>query len=206
MSEWIYKSTAKKRYKLTDNQIRLAIEKGIVRYKQVKNPHYSTAPPAILLNVEDIENKIDEIRKFPKYSDEEREKMRYYRERSLARKNLEFYCPRCKKTIRPQRDSSTFESFWEGMMDKDRALRTLMIAHYRHVHTDYENVPDEDFLSDEERMELEHCYRMYRESHDKWEREDWLERLRNIRSIGHERKREYFNKIAIELLKEDGLI
>jgi hypothetical protein len=46
---------------LTDNQIRLAIEAGLVEIKQVRNPNYSSGPPATILKVEDITRNMDSI-------------------------------------------------------------------------------------------------------------------------------------------------
>jgi hypothetical protein len=43
--EWIYKTTAKKRFGLTDNQIHMAIQAGLIEAKQVRNPNYSSGPP-----------------------------------------------------------------------------------------------------------------------------------------------------------------
>ena len=47
--EWTYKSTAKTKFGLTENQIQRAIEDGLVATKTVRNPHYTSAPPATLL-------------------------------------------------------------------------------------------------------------------------------------------------------------
>jgi len=91
-NEWIYKTTAKKRFGLTDNQIRLAIEAGLVEAKQVRNPNYSSGPPATILKVEDIVKNLDRIAAFPRLSDRERAARRVYAYRTRARKGLAFWC------------------------------------------------------------------------------------------------------------------
>ncbi|PSN88089.1 hypothetical protein B9Q00_06805 [Candidatus Marsarchaeota G1 archaeon OSP_C] len=41
--------------------------------------------------------------------------------------------------IRPLRDSQAFELYWDtGKKNKEETLRRLIIAHYRHAHTDYD--------------------------------------------------------------------
>ena len=51
---WIFKSEGMKKFKLTNNQIENAIEKGLVRYKEVKNPYHSRST-AYKLVIQDIE-------------------------------------------------------------------------------------------------------------------------------------------------------
>ena len=117
--KWSYFSTILREFKLTRNQLKLAMEKGLVRYKQIPNPHYSTASPAILIYREDVEANIEKIRKFPKYSEEERKKRRIYAKRSRLRRKVGFYCPRCKKHIRIRRDSELFEAYWDGYVSEE---------------------------------------------------------------------------------------
>jgi hypothetical protein len=49
--ERIYKPTTKKRFGFTDNQIRMAIEVGLIEAKQVKNPNYRSDPPSTILHI-----------------------------------------------------------------------------------------------------------------------------------------------------------
>lgn len=65
----------------------------MIKVKNVRNPHYSSAPPALLINREDLERNIEKIRELPKYSDEERERMREYARRSRLRDKLGFLLP-----------------------------------------------------------------------------------------------------------------
>jgi len=48
---YIYKSTAVKKYGLTAFQIEEAVRLTLIKgYKYVRNPHYSRAPQALLVN------------------------------------------------------------------------------------------------------------------------------------------------------------
>jgi len=191
-------STIMREFKLTRNQLREAIARGLVRFKAVPNPYYRSGPPATLLYREDVVKNLELIRFFPKYSEEEKLKKQYYRMRSKARDELEFFCPRCGRKIRPRRDSLMFESFFNGEVSKEETLKTLMIAHYRHEHTRYE----------EELAEIrERKYRYYRELRDAgWDYEEaWLEANSAFQDeVDELRKR--CNEEAIRLLKEDGLL
>jgi hypothetical protein len=179
--EWIYKTTAKKRFGLTDNQIRMGIEAGLIEAKQVKNPNYSSGPPATILKVEDITRNLDKITAFPKLSDREKAARHVYADRTRARKRLAFWCPRCGEYVRPLRDSTMFEAYYDkAASEEEEARRALMIAHYRHAHTEYENAIGRiRKLVDNELGSLE-------------------------REVG--RLREVYTKEAVELLKADGLL
>ena len=214
---WIFKSEAMKKFKLTNNQIETAIEKGLVRYKEVKNPYYSRST-AYKLVIQDIEQNLEQIKNFPKYSEKEKGKRKIYAERTKAKKELEFYCPRCKKTIRPLRDSQAFEMYWDtGKKNKEETLRRLIIAHYRHAHTDYDNernnidkwiLPgkvkkETNFDSFEELLEW---YLREKDDMDKDEKEYWIGMLNTLRSIAIENAKQQFTSVARKLAEEDGLI
>jgi len=214
---WIFKSEAMKKFKLTNNQIETAIEKGLVRYKEVKNPYYSKAI-AYKLVLQDIEQNLEQIKNFPKYSEKEKGKRKIYAERTKARKELEFYCPRCKTTIRPLRDSQAFELYWHtGKQNKEENLRILIIAHYRHAHTDYDSernnidkwIPpgkvkkETGFDSFEELLEW---YQKEKDDMDDFEREHWIGMLNALRSIAIENAKQHFTKLARKLAEEDRLI
>ena len=214
---WIFKSEAMKKFKLTNNQIETAIEEGLVRYKEVKNPYYSRTT-AYKLVIQDIENNLETIKSFPKYSEKEKGKRKIYAERTKAKKELEFYCPRCKTTIRPLRDSQAFELYWHtGKQNKEENLRMLIIAHYRHAHTDYDNernnidkwiLPgkvkkETGFDSFEELLEW---YLKEKDDMDDFEREQWIGMLNFLRSIATENAKQHFTSIARKLAEEDELI
>ena len=198
---WIYKSTAKKQYGITDNQIRLAVDSGLIAAKSVRNPHYSSGPPSLLLKAEDVEKNLLQIKSLPKFDEAERERRKVYSERKRMRDKLEFYCPRCRRTIRALKGSLMFEEFFRGGVSVEDAQKALKIAHYRHAHTNYE-------------ADLAEIYA--------WRRERYLE----LRSEGldfdtawmlvddefkedsekiKELKKTY-NREAVKLLKEDGLL
>jgi hypothetical protein len=199
--EWIYKSTAKKRFGLTDNQICMAIEAGLIEARQVKNPNYSSGPPATVLKVEDITRNLDTITAFPKLSDHEKVARRVYADRTRARKRLAFWCPRCGEYVRPPRDSTMFEAYYVKVASEDEARRALMIAHYRHAHTEYENAIGRIRKTRYKRYE-----QLREEGYDfelAWELVD-----NELGSLELEvgRLREVYTKEAVELLKADGLL
>jgi len=213
--EWIYKTTAKKRYGLTDNQIRLAMERGIVRYRVVRNPHYSSAPSAVLLNVQDIERNLEAIRSFPRYSEEERARRRVYQRRyRLRRRALEelaFHCPRCGRVVHPPRDSHALKEVVDEELDIDTARTIFMLAHYRHAHTSYDidrhNV--EKWLKGEELREWRELIERYerrKRKMSRYEREIYLDEIRYYKSLANRRAKEHYNNVARQLLIEDGLL
>ncbi|WP_228375583.1 DUF2293 domain-containing protein [Saccharolobus islandicus] len=137
--KYIYKSTAKKIYKITDNQINEAIERGILTdYKYRRNPHYRSAPESLLLNPKEIEEKLELIKQLPKYSEEEKQRKVEYQRKWRKANELVFYCPLCNKNIRPPRDSEIRELYIKDLKDKDNSITGLIIAHLRHQHTDYD--------------------------------------------------------------------
>ena len=214
---WIYKSEAMKKYGLSRNQVELAMERGLVRFKVVKNPHYSKST-ATLLVIPDIEANLDTIRSFPKYSEEERDRRRVYNERSKLRRKLEFYCPRCGTTVRPRRDSQAFEAVWRGFMSAEEALEKIVVAHYRHEHTDYdydkENI--DKWLKREEVekvargfksfSELLSFYLEYRDEMDEFEREEYIFKLNTLRRMAIARAKEHYTEEAARLAEADGLV
>jgi hypothetical protein len=199
--EWIYKTTAKKRFGLTDNQIRMGIEAGLIEAKQVRNPNYSSGPPATVLKVEDITRNLDKIAAFPKLSDREKAARNVYADRTRARKRLAFWCPRCGEYVRPLRDSTMFEAYYGKAASEDEAKRALMIAHYRHAHTEYERAVGEL---------REKRYRRYEQLREEgydfelaWQIVD--DELGNLEQEVAELRKKY-TKEAVDLLKADGLL
>lgn len=52
---------------------------------------------------------------------------------------LSFYCPRCQKKIEPfEKSGSLLEHFINGRLSLKGAQERVIVAHYRHVHTEYE--------------------------------------------------------------------
>jgi len=214
---WIFKSEAMKKFKLTNNQIETAIKKGLIRYKEVKNPYYSKST-AYKLVLQDIEQNLEQIKNFPKYSEKEKGKRKIYAERTKARKELEFYCPRCKTTIRPLRDSQAFELYWDTRkQNKEEILRRLIIAHYRHAHTSYDSERNniDKWISPgkvkketgfDSFKELLEWYLKEKDDMDDFERGEWIGMLNFLRSIAIENAKQHFTSVARKLAEEDGLI
>jgi hypothetical protein len=196
--KWIYKSTAKKVFNLTDYQIEQAINANIIRAREVKNPYYSKAS-ATLLAFHDIQSNLELISSLPKYSKDDLRARQYYRERSKKRELIRFLCPRCKEYIKPLRGSYAFEWFVTGQITQEEATRMLMITHYRHKHTDYRK---EVVKVNNKR------YQRYIQYRDKgfdfelaWMMVDESEDLDDPEAI-----KEYYTNKAIELLKEDKML
>jgi len=55
------------------------------------------------------------------------------------RKRLAFFCPRCGAEVKPPRGSKALESAVRGRLTPEEARRLVVIAHYRHAHTAYED-------------------------------------------------------------------
>jgi len=209
--EWSYLSTVMKEFKLTRNQLRLAMERGLVKYREVPNPHFRSGPSATLISREGLLKNLEEIRKLPKYSEFEKERKRIYAKRSRLRGKLGFYCPRCKQHIRVRRDSEMFEAYWEGYATEKELREAIIIAHYRHEHTVYDEMRRyvDRWLDPVERNEWSYLIGYYREFKDEmedWEREEYIERIREFRDVAAERAKKHYNTIAREMAMEDGLL
>ena len=205
---YVYASRAARSHGLTMHQIREAIRRGLIQdYYLVRNP-YNRFSTSILINEVELTEKIGKIRKLEKRSEEERRRERVYRLRSKARKEVSFYCPRCKQVVRPRRDSLAFEAYWERELGLNDARKTLIIAHYRHYHTSYdkERVNAEKWLTEEEIRALKRALAAYKSSKDREERDLWLETIRELKDRAVERCRVYYNKEALKLAIEDGLL
>jgi len=135
--DWIYKTTAKKKYGLTDNQIEVAAGLGLIKVKEVRNPYYSSQT-SLLVSVEDLEKNLEKIRELPRYSEEEKERRKYYQRRKKLRDLLEVVCPICKQRVRARRDSVMFEKAFNGSVNLEKAKFVLLLSHVRHEHTSYE--------------------------------------------------------------------
>jgi hypothetical protein len=201
---WIYKTTAKTRYKLTDNQIRQAVVNGLIEAKTVRNPHYMNASPSLLLKLADLEKNLQQIKAFPKLAEPEKAKRKVYAKRKQARDKLQFYCPRCKRNIRALKGSKMFEAYFNGEVPFEEAKKALMIAHYRHAHTSYE--------ADLYGPELERRSR-YQELRDEGYDFDAAWMIVDDEFAGQEEEenevedlRAKCNAEAVELLKKDGLL
>jgi hypothetical protein len=200
MEKWIYKSAAKKQFKLTDNQIATAVAKRLVAAKTVKNPHYRSGPPALLLNVADLKKNLEQVKGLPKLAPQENVKKKVYYARKKVRDKIEFFCPRCGKKIRALRGSEMFEACFSGQVSPEEARKVLMIAHYRHAHTNYD-----EKLS---RLQAERykSYLKFRNEGFDFETAWSLVNDENPDEGEAEDLKKAHNKEAVELLKKDGLL
>jgi hypothetical protein len=98
------------------------------------DPHYR----AIIIKRKDVKAKLAQIRDYPKLSEDEKAARKIVGQRSLLRDKLELHCPRCSMDIRALPGSLMFAACWRGDVDAEQAKRALMVAHYRHAHTGYE--------------------------------------------------------------------
>jgi len=138
--KYSYKSTIKKKYNLTDYQIKQAIERGIVKdYKYVPNPYYSSEE-SLIINNEELLQHLEEIRKLEKYSENEIQRRKEYNKRSRKISKISFYCPICNAKIRPLRDSYARDAVLKDEIDYEDAKKVVIVTHFRHIHTDYDKI------------------------------------------------------------------
>jgi len=131
----IYRSTAVKRYGLTSYQIEQAVSSGLLRYAvRVKNPHYSSGPPALLLEEAELAEKLEAVRALPRRSEAEREWRRVVR------------CPVCGGTIRPTRGPAA--RAWRGAAAPapGEARAAAVVSHFLHLHTAYDDVRQDQWF------------------------------------------------------------
>jgi len=140
-----YKTTIMKEFDITKNQIEEAIRKKILtKIEEIANPYYKSMS-SILLNDKEVKEKLNEIKKLPKFSNEEYERKKLYQIRKKARDEIEFYCEECDEFIRALPGSQAFESYFHGEIPKEKAIGLLKKAHIRHVHTDYDAIREEEY-------------------------------------------------------------
>lgn len=193
--EWMYRSTAERQYGHSRHQLQCAIKDGMIEAREVENPHYKSGPSATLVKINDIEANLDKIKAYPRSSVEEKRQRKTYRQRMKLRDELEFFCPRCKRNIRALRGSRMFEACYYGDASVEEARKTLMIAHYRHEHTNYHEAIEE---------EKDERYERYRELRDSFDFDTaWMIVDDEFGELDFKAD---FTKKAIELLKEDGLL
>jgi len=135
--EYSYLSTIIREFKLTKNQVQSAGSDGLVEMREVENPHNSEMV-ATIVKRKDVEAHLTQIKSYPTLAPNERTDRKRYAGRRRLRDKLEFHCPRCERDIRALRGSEMFEVCWERQASTEEAQRVLMVAHYRHEHTDYE--------------------------------------------------------------------
>lgn len=212
--QYAYKQTIKRQFKLTDNQLNIAIQKGILKdVKVVKNPHYSSKS-AYLFNIKEVEEHLDEIKQLPKFSEEEIEKRKKYQETSKKISEISFFCPLCKKKVRPKRDSYTRDAYLKDQVDAEQAKMVVIVTHFRHIHTDYDKIRKNDeelknYLDEKEREEFNNILKSIDEAVKKEEyeiAEDYWFKLKKLKPKAVERLKDEKTKEAIELAKKNSLL
>ncbi|BBE42653.1 hypothetical protein [Conexivisphaera calida] len=214
---WAYKSHAAKEFGLTRNQIDTAIALGIVRFKKVKNPNYSSGPEATLVAIPDLEANLDRIRSFSQYSRKELAARHRHNVRRRLRERLAFRCPRCGEKIYPH--PYVFEDILMGDVDYGRAREDLVIQHYYQVHTDYEKDhqdvdkwlrPEEVYEATKGKFQsfksLVEWYEGRRGEMGRSERKAWGRIVDGMRYLAAERAEHHYVKVAARLAIADGLI
>jgi len=208
---WSYSTTAARRYGLTRSQIRRAAKAGLVRAMPAETGYGYTA---LLVALDDVEARLDEIKAMPRYTEEERERMREYARRYRLRRRLSFLCPRCGREVRPLAGSEAFEAAYRGELSPDEARRLVVVSHYRHNHTDYDKarLDIDRWLEPGDVGEfgsfkgLIDAYYERVDDMDPEEREEWIEEIRRLKGLAAERARRYYNGIAVKMAQEDGLL
>jgi len=210
----IYKSTAVKRYGLTSYQIELAVESGLLtRAKRIKNPHYRSAPEALLLEEAELVEKLEAVRALPRRSEAELERAREYARRSKIVAGAAFHCPICGRTIRPLRDSITRSALLGGGLTPEEARTVAVVTHFRHLHTAYDDVRRDQGLVMHRYLSLEEGTRAVR-IRELLERGhlrlrmllDMEEELGALLNVAFERMKRAYTEEAIARAREEGLL
>lgn len=210
---WVFKTVAMRKYKLTRRQLEEAMKRGLIRFYEIKNPYYSRSASYMLFEP-DIMTNLEEIKEIPKYYEEELTAKKIYNLKSKLRGKLGFYCPRCGEFIRVRRDSTLFEEMLDDLLKGEgieEFRKAIILAHYRHEHTDYDQAKDdvERWLSEEERKKwrgLIAYYEGHKHDMDRFEREEYIWEIRVFRSTAVSRAKKHYGKVAAELAISDGLI
>jgi hypothetical protein len=210
---WGYATRVARQYGLTPAQLYAAIALGLVREITAPNPHVRSRR-ATLVAVDDVEANIGRIKQLPRHTEEDRRRRREYARRWRLRRRLSFFCPRCGREVRPREASEAFEAAYKGELGLEEARRLIVIAHYRHAHTDYDGARlDVDrWLAPAELegfssfKELIQRYYAEVEEMDSWEREEWIDRIRRLKSLATERAKKHYNEIAAKMAAGDGLL
>lgn len=85
-SGWSYISAAVERYSLSKARLERAVEEQLVACKTVKNPHYSSGPPARLVRVADIEANLASLKRSADEQERHEESSRRSKENAEKRR------------------------------------------------------------------------------------------------------------------------
>ena len=207
---WAYATNAARRYGLTRSQLYRAVAAGLVRVIATESRYGGD----LLVALDDVEARLDEIRAMPRYTEEERERRREHARRYRLRRRLAFLCPRCGREVRPLVGSKAFEAAYRGELSPEEAKKLVVIAHYRHAHTDYDRARlDIDRWLEPGDVKRFGSFKGLIEAYygrvddmDPEEREEWIGEIRRLKDLAAERARRHYNEIAAKMAQEDGLL
>ena len=186
--EWVLESVVRRRFRLSSWQLRLAVERGVVRGRWVVDLS-KPGLRSLVVNVRDVEGHLEEIRRFPRGDRPEKCDV------------LGFFCPRCGKFVAPLACSQLARSYERGLLSLVEARRAFMVSHYRHVHTEYEGRLL-DFLDEGEKARYLELLERLRGSDDPLVRAE----LEGLELVAHDRAKRFYTEKAVKMLVEDGLL
>ena len=142
--EKCYLTTAMREFRLTKWQIECALCDGVLQQLRAPNPHYKSGPFAVLLFRAEIEQNLNRLRSYPRFSTAELQANNVKRistaVRKKARDEVEFFCETCQTAIRAPNGYPPFEWYCQGKIPQERALNLLSRHHLRHWHTNFDEV------------------------------------------------------------------
>ena len=142
--EKCFLTTAMREFRLTKCQIECALSDGVLQQFRIPNPHYKSGPLAILLFRAEIEQNLNTLRSYPRFSAAELQANDAHRTvaeaRKKARDEVEFFCETCQIAIRAPNDYPPFEWYCQGKISQERALKLLQRHHVKHWHTNFDEV------------------------------------------------------------------
>lgn len=77
---------------------------------------------------------------FPRTSHSHKISAKWSRDIRKLEDSLTVYCEMCEDTIEIPSDSSAAQSFAEGGLVREEAIKLILGAHERHEHTDYDEI------------------------------------------------------------------
>lgn len=203
------KTYVMKTFGLTSNQVSLAVENGLLHVinRKVRGWKY----PLILIPVNEVQKSLESIRSYPRYSERERQKQKIYRAHSKLRLAMGFVCPRCGRMVRVRRDSELFRMYLSGQAGEEELLRGVILSHYRYEHTDYREAlkEPEKHIPRWLARKWDELIKYYTENMDdmeKYERQAYIEEIREMRNRIKEELKAEFNRTAEKLAREDNLL
>ncbi len=137
-----YLTTAIREFKLTKWQIECALSDGVLQQLRAPNPHNKSGPLAVMLYRAEIEQNLNRLRSYPRFSPLELQANNAKRTvvvaRKKARDEVEFFCETCQTAIRAPNGYPPFEWYCQGKIPQKRASTLLRRHHVRHWHNSFD--------------------------------------------------------------------